>query len=173
MATAAGVMFLRNNYDTLMGFTPKHSHYSGFGGMREPEESILMTALREAVEELYGIRPDVELLDELVDRFSENPRYERDGYLFILIWFDEYPEFADIVRFHARRSPYYERFPKSIKSLVRKRRTVADMEITHLIVGTPMGNYDYPVDPDFIADWDLACRDVLDDMTGYSSEDSE
>jgi len=173
MATAAGVMFLRNNYDTLMGFTPKRSHYSGFGGMHEEGESILVTALREAVEELYGIHPDDELLDELVDRFAENPRYERDGYLFILIWFDEYPELADIVRFHARRSPYYERFPKSIKSLVRKRRSVADMEITRLIVGTPMGNYDYPVDPDFIADWDLACRDVLDDMTGYSSEDSE
>ena len=173
MATAAGVLFLRHTYDTLMGYTPKRRHYSGFGGNKEEGESILTTALREAVEELYGISPDEELLDELVERFAENPRYERDGYLFVLIWFDEYPEFADIVRFHERRSPYYDRFPKSIKSLVRRRRSVADMEITRLVVGTPMAQYNHPVDPNFIADWDLACRDVLDDFTGYSSEDSE
>lgn len=173
MATAAGVLFLRHNYDTVMGFTPKHAHYSGFGGTKEEGESILTTALREAVEELYGISPDEELLDELVDRFAENPRYERDGYLFILIWFDEYPEFADIVRFYTRRTPFYDRFPKTIKSLVRKRKSVENMEITHLIVGTPMAQYDHPVDPNFIADWDLACRDVLDDLTNYSSEDSE
>ena len=74
MATAAGVLFLRHNYDTVMGVTPKHSHYSGFGGTKEEGESILTTALREAVEELYGISPDEELLDELVETLGSNSR---------------------------------------------------------------------------------------------------
>jgi len=173
MAKAAGVLFLQSNYNTILGLSSKDNHYSGFGGKQEPGESIQYTAFREAVEELYGIDPDVELLDELVERFAENHRYERDGYLFYIVWFDQYPEFADIVRFHKRKTPYYDKFPKSIKSLVRRRKIVENMEITTLKVGTPMGHYNFPVDPEFIIDWDIVCRDILDDLSGFSSEESE
>lgn len=116
----------------LCGLTPKLEKFSGIGGKPEPGESILQTAFREAVEELYGINPSNDLLLDLTRAFSSNKLLERNRYYYVLLSFIDVVSLNAIVFMHHPTSPYYKTPPSSILDLVLNRYVTEDAEITEL-----------------------------------------
>ena len=130
--TGAGCLFT-NGVHTLAGYQPRKSEptISGFGGKREPEETDpFQTALRETLEELFGIHKEVIAAINLPlkpKRIIQNGSYH--VYVF---------SFADLELMLYRlqeagvTSPYYLYLPNTVADLIFHRRVDSDAEIGSL-----------------------------------------
>jgi 8-oxo-dGTP pyrophosphatase MutT (NUDIX family) len=130
--TGAGCLFT-NGVHTLAGYQSRKSEptISGFGGKREPEETDpFQTALRETLEELFGIHKEVIAAINLPlkpKRIIQNGSYH--VYVF---------SFADLELMLYRlqeagvTSPYYLYLPNTVADLIFHRRVDSDAEIGSL-----------------------------------------
>jgi len=115
----------------LAGYQTKLEKIGGFGGKSHPGESRIETALRETIEELFGV------VDVPVDLLAKLPR--SDNYI-------EYPEytcfvynFDDLQTFIRRtgryvNTPFYSTFPETVWDLIQKRVFPIDAEVGELFL---------------------------------------
>ena len=170
---AAGVLFLSPQNDTLFGWTPKLNKFSGIGGMIEADETPQQAAIREMLEELYGIVPTKPMIDEYIILFDSCPFLQHGTYGFYVIESDDYGLISKKLRKYYDSVPYYNRFPETIFNLIVDRnKELPDMEVTELIFMNPTYSLHYAkIDKEFIMDWALACK-THPALQDYESDDS-
>jgi len=115
----------------LAGYQTKLGKIGGFGGKSFDAESRIQTALRETIEELFGVT------DIPADLLAKLPR--SDHYI-------EYPEytcfvynFDDLQTFIRRagryiNTPFYSTFPETVWELIQNRVFSADAEVGELFL---------------------------------------
>ena len=166
---AAGCLFLNNNSEVLMGFSTKYNWFSGFGGKKEEHESSQETALREVIEEFFGIEPSKNLVRQCVDLFIHRPFLQRDEYAFLVLAFDDYRLIAGLVKKESPTVPYYDTFPESMFHLVIDRKLKLDQEISTLRILKEGHTMLEDIDGEFLLDWKQALT-VLLEGDGYLTE---
>lgn len=130
--TGAGCLFT-NGVHTLAGYQPRKSEptISGFGGKKEPEETDpFQTALRETLEELFGLDKDVIAAIQLPlkpKRIIQNGSYH--VYVFS---FADLQQILYTLQELGVSSPYYLYLPNTIPDLIFHRRVDSDAEIGSL-----------------------------------------
>lgn len=127
----AGVVF-KSETHVLMGYKPHDGIITGIGGKPIGDESPIRTAFREAVEEIFGIRPESELLDAVISEFSSRGMAENKGYKMFILTLDDLLMFMKIVRNRACVSPFYHWFPSCLEDLILTRRAPNNVEIVSL-----------------------------------------
>lgn len=130
--TMAGILFT-NEKLFLSGYKSFKGHITGIGGKQQQGESLLQTAIRETIEELFGIK---DVPSGIVRIFEKSIHYykviENGGFTHFLCSFDELNVFLGFVRVSFDSSPYYDRIPHNLEELLLKRKNVERAEITHL-----------------------------------------
>ena len=77
----AGILFFDKSLATILaGYQPKHGKWSGFGGRSLEGESSLQTAFREVCEELFGISPRTEVIEEMIECINPEFLSESENY---------------------------------------------------------------------------------------------
>lgn len=140
----AGVVF-KSETHVLMGYKPHDGIITGIGGKPIGDEVPIRTAFREAVEEIFGIQPESEVLNALVSQFSPRGMAENKGYKMFILTIDDLLVFMTIVRDSARVSPFYRSFPSSLEDLILARRAPKSVEIVSLAL-LPITPDHYQVD---------------------------
>lgn len=140
----AGVVF-KSETHVLMGYKPHDGIITGIGGKPIGDEVPIRTAFREAVEEIFGIQPESEVLNALVSQFSPRGMAENKGYKMFILTIDDLLVFMTIVRDSARVSPFYRSFPSSLEDLILTRRAPKSVEIVSLAL-LPITPDHYQVD---------------------------
>lgn len=140
----AGVVF-KSETHVLMGYKPHDGIITGIGGKPIGDEVPIRTAFREAVEEIFGIQPESEVLNSLVSQFSPRGMAENKGYKMFILTIDDLLVFMRIVRDSARVSPFYRSFPSSLEDLILTRRAPKSVEIVSLAL-LPITPDHYQVD---------------------------
>lgn len=140
----AGVVF-KSETHVLMGYKPHDGIITGIGGKPIGDEVPIRTAFREAVEEIFGIQPESEVLNALVSQFSPRGMAENKGYKMFILTIDDLLVFMTIVRDSARVSPFYRLFPSSLEDLILTRRAPKSVEIVSLAL-LPITPDHYQVD---------------------------
>lgn len=146
----AGIIAIERGY-ALAGMSSKHKFFSGIGGKPEGDEEPIQTALREAVEEIFGIEPNPLLLYDLYLTFHNNKIIERQQYHMVVMSFEDISKFVKVVKLNGTKSPFYNDIPESAIKLIMDRIPDDNSEVTELV----FLNYKDPVqrvDPDFIKD---------------------
>jgi len=127
----AGAVF-KSETHVLMGYQPQKAMISGIGGKAQPYEPLIYTAFREAIEELFGVKPTYWLIVSIADMFKNAVSVENSGYRMFILSFDDLLRFMSHVQASIQTSPYYSEFPQSLHDLLLRRRAPSDAEITHL-----------------------------------------
>jgi hypothetical protein len=127
----AGIVF-KSETHVLMGYQPHKAMISGIGGKAHDLEVPVHTAFREAIEELFGVKPTYWLIVSLAEIFKSARSVQNGGYTMFVLSFDELTRFMNYVEASVQTSPYYAKFPQSIHDLLLCRRAPADAEVTHL-----------------------------------------
>lgn len=140
----AGVVF-KSETHVLMGYKPHDGIITGIGGKPIGDEIPIRTAFREAVEEIFGIQPESDVLNALVSEFSPRGMAENKGYKMFILTIDDLLVFMTIVRDSARVSPFYRSFPSSLEDLILTRRAPKSVEIVSLAL-LPITPDHYQVD---------------------------
>ena len=140
----AGVVF-KSETHVLMGYKPHDGIITGIGGKPIGDEVPIRTAFREAVEEIFGIQPESEVLNALICEFSPRGMAENKGYKMFILTIDDLLVFMTIVRDSARVSPFYRSFPSSLEDLILTRRAPKSVEIVSLAL-LPITPDHYQVD---------------------------
>jgi 8-oxo-dGTP pyrophosphatase MutT (NUDIX family) len=167
---AAGCLFLNNNSEVLMGYSTKYNWFSGFGGKKEENENSWETAMRETIEEFYGIEPSQDLVRQCAALFKHRPFLQRDEYAFLVLSFDDYRRIATLVSKSRPTVPYYDTFPESMFHLIIDRKLKADQEIGTLRILKQGQTIMEDIDAEFLLDWKQALNVLPDDDDGYSTE---
>ncbi len=130
--TMAGLLFT-NEKLFLSGYKAYKGHITGIGGKQHQGESLFQTAIRETIEELFGIK---DISAGIVRIFEKSVQYykiiENGGFTHFLCSFDELNVFLGFVRVSFDSSPYYDRVPHNLEELLLKRKNAERAEITHL-----------------------------------------
>lgn len=130
---SAGIVF-QNETHVLMGYQPSKKMISGIGGKSLDGELTLETALRETVEELFGMLPTRWLLNGLMGYFRSRRAVVNGPYTMYIFSLEDLINFMRIVRGFMRTSPYYRVFPETLTDLVFERRAPPDAEVTCLAI---------------------------------------
>lgn len=128
---SAGVVF-KSETHVLMGYQPHKKMISGIGGKPLEGETLIRTAFRETVEELFGIQPTRWLLNGLVGYFQNATHRNNESYTMFLLSLQDLLNIMIIVGEFMGESPYYETFPRSLNELVLARCAPDTAEVTHL-----------------------------------------
>lgn len=134
---SAGCLFTNDIY-VLGGYQPRKQKpmVSGLGGKREGEEELIVTALRETIEELFEL-PTVPLewIQSIQQEVGLRTRIQNGDYSFYCYSFEELQHFLQILQTKGIQSPLYDEFPTDIPSLLFKRKQISPPpEISHLIL---------------------------------------
>jgi hypothetical protein len=117
-----------------MGYQPAKKMITGIGGKALEGELTLETALRETVEELFGMSPTRWLLNGLLGYYrNRHPVFNGSYAMYIFSLHDLY-DFMAIVRGFMHASPYYITFPETLVDLVLERQAPPDAEVTTLAI---------------------------------------
>ena len=153
---AAGIIFTDERH-ILGGFQPhkKNPFISGIGGMKEPGETYMITAIRETLEELFDLQniPEV-LLNELNQKLKNKPIMQNDKYISIICTFEDLQIIFNLLKEYKIRSRLYDEIPNNLHDLIFKRNIHTDSEIAQLSI-LPLVNHDKKnpfVDSYFISD---------------------
>lgn len=140
---AAGIIFTDKIY-ILGGYQPhkKTPFISGIGGMKEPGETYIITAIRETIEELFDLEniPNI-LLNELVEKLKDKPTMQNDNYISIICTFEDLQIICNLLKEHNIVSRLYDEIPNNLSDLIFKRKINKDSEITQLCI-LPLVNHD-------------------------------
>lgn len=146
----AGCLFIQGNF-ILVGYTPKYKKWSGIGGKIEAKETLRQTAIREMVEELFGLKPTQKIINDIDKLLISSKIIIRENYGILPISFELY-NYISLVLFTNRCvSPYYKTIPMKFIDLVQNRIPMDNAEITELkVVNYTLNNPD--IDKNIIAD---------------------
>jgi len=130
MIVGAGIVFTKNDH-ILCGYNVKEECWSGFGGTPEACETIATTAVRETVEELFGISLDKEDNISLQQDLVLGHHIHNMNYYFYTLDICKIFTIAEFLERNDYVSPYYATYPKDILELLCSRKYDAQ-EITQL-----------------------------------------
>ena len=130
---AAGCVFM-NYTHVLAGYQPKKHNpcISGIGGKREGDETYLHTAIREMVEELFGMYEQTSVIEE-IKLIEVKMIIIRKTYIIVLYSFEDLIKIMEIVSKGCVETPLYDAIPLTIEDLILKRK-LCDAEISHLVL---------------------------------------
>ena len=136
--SAAGTLFTNRSH-VLAAYQKDSSNptVSGIGGKREGSETYMETAMRETVEELFGLnKVSYGLICKLAIVLKPLNVQKINSYVLVVYSFNELEKIIETVRREIKTSPVYLVFPKTVSDLVLKR--VSDVhpapEIMHLAI---------------------------------------
>jgi len=154
---AAGTLFT-NGTHVLAGYQKGYTSpsISGIGGKREGTESYIETALRETVEELFGLSVVPLVLLNRMKGLLEPRRIHKTGsYVLVIYNFNDLEKILELVRRDVKVSPLYKTLPKSISELMLDRSMPVENppEISHLCLLPVVKNC--IIDVEFLEDIDI------------------
>jgi len=134
----AGTVFTNGN-TVLAGYQKEDRSPSinGIGGHRKGAETYLQTALRETVEELFGLDDVPVTLIQTLGQTLKTSRVHKSGsYVLVIYTFADLETLLKVVERAVRRSPLYRVFPKTLSSLIIDRDPNVNPrpEIIHLCI---------------------------------------
>ena len=126
----AGILFISESGNSVLtGFHPKLNRWSGFGGKRRGTELALETAVREVIEELFGVFSlSSECFSEIMSCIESTPQNE-GGYMLFIETEKTIFMLSDILIKHQCYSDYYVNIPMNNNELVSNRFYLETMEI--------------------------------------------
>ena len=140
---AAGIIFTDGRH-VLGGYQPKKRtpFISGIGGMKEPGETYMFTAIRETLEELFDLEniPEI-ILNELVKKLKDKPTIQNNNYISIICTFEDLNIICNLLKEHNVESRLYDEIPNILHDLIFKRKINKDSEISELSI-LPLVNHD-------------------------------
>ena len=157
MIRAAGCLF-KDTVHVLAGYQGGKVPpcISGFGGHCEKDEPIFLTALRETVEELFGVdKVPTTLLHQLETVLPVKDRIQQDCYLCYVFSFQDLEVLLQTVKDSSLRSPLYSTMPTTVSDLLFQRTVTLPSEIRHLCL-LPCLSPLY-IDPCFQEDIRISC----------------
>ena len=158
--SSAGCLFSNEQF-LLAGYQPRKQKpfLSGLGGKREGEESYLVTALRETIEELFEIqRVPLEWIEEIQSSIRHRGILKNGDYISVLYSFEDLEVILFILQQKNATSELYEQFPRSVFELVFHRKLLEyPAEVSHLtLLPLVQHNLETPfVSPYFLKDMRL------------------
>ena len=156
----AGCIVTDNNL-ILAGYHPfkKTPYISGIGGGKQKNETYIITALRELVEELFNSYNISDIL--LNDLISVKPIkiHYTNNYVNCIYNFNQLNEMLDILDYHQFVSELYNRFPINYNDLIFN-RIIKNGEISHLCL-LPVINNNIIVDTDLNNDIKILFNDIM------------
>lgn len=136
MFTGAGILFTDKINGILAGFHPTRGLWSGIGGKCEEGEVPYQTALRECAEEIFGVEPEVHVIEEMQTALRlKFPIPSGDYAVYRASLYDLFT-LSLILEKNGYSSKYYSSFPTSVWMLLQDRVTPAESEITTLSLFT-------------------------------------
>ena len=134
----AGTVFTNGN-TVLAGYQKEDRAPSinGIGGHRKGSETYLQTALRETVEELFGLDDVPATLIQTLGQTLKTSRVHKSGsYVLVIYTFADLETLLKVVERAVKRSPLYSVFPKTLSSLIIDRNPDVNPrpEIVHLCI---------------------------------------
>jgi len=156
----AGILFYYNN-TILTGFSSHLKLWSGFGGkVEKTDKSPLQTAIREVVEEVFGINPS-----EHIIRWIQNIKVQqiinRHGYTLHICHMNELKWISAILAFFGEKSPYYKQLPSDITELLTERHAPEDSEVPVIELLHKSTIEQMQVDHHFLKDIQLVVYDPI------------
>lgn len=132
----AGILFFDKSLGiVLAGYQPKHGKWSGFGGHSLEGETPCETAFREICEELFGISPRSEVLEEMIEFMNAELLSESDSYsLFILPIMSIFNISFFLQKNGYAITKYYPSFPVCLFHLLENRYNTQEAEVQKLLV---------------------------------------
>lgn len=131
---------------------------SGIGGKREEGETPTQTALRETLEELFGIRYITpHLLTSLELLFTPHKIIQNRNYFLLTYSFEDLERILYFLESYRLQSPLFDTFPRTITELLLNRKVIETSEITHLAI-LPLVNHPLQspyISPAFLKDMKL------------------
>ena len=112
----AGCLFT-NGTHVLAGY--QKSSINGIGGKGEEGEEPQATALREMLEEIFGVSFDIEKI-----RIKPNKIIMKHDYSIFVYSFEDLEAMCGVLRLCGVESPMYSEIPSTIWDLIVKRRPV-------------------------------------------------
>ena len=128
----AGILFVDGqSRSVLAGFHPKLNRLSGFGGKSKEEETAEQTAVREVVEELFGV---FTLTEEHIDVFAEKLHSSKlySEYTVFIEPIETIFELSTFLSKNGYFSPFYNEFPLSISELIYHRILSETSEVSDI-----------------------------------------
>lgn len=160
----AGCMFVNYSH-VLAGITKQWADSSvldGFGGKRIGKESWKQCALRETVEEFFGVeRIPQKLLKVLEEKMIPQKVLCKDNYLTLVYNFDQLVQFLCLCAKYIRKVPLYHKVPRCVEELIMGRKLSDGSEISHIILW-PLyyKNTTYTIAPHFHNDIQMVNHNV-------------
>jgi len=166
----AGCLFT-NGIHVLAGYQPNKQFPSinGIGGKPEEGEEPLVTALREFLEEVFGIYDCVKGVSELR---TVVPRrvFEQKRYVTYIYDFNDLVKMLEIVSGLGVCSPLYAEFPRSLVELLFTRLAVKS-EISHLCLLPLVDHGSHPfVEPYFLRDLSKVLQKLSSSDTPHDTQ---
>jgi len=90
------------------------------------------TAIRETLEELFNIKPDIELINNIILIFSNNKTILNNDYYLIIYSFDNLELLLQLLQKNNIHSNLYDKIPSNISELIFTRKIDINIEISHL-----------------------------------------
>jgi len=128
----AGILFVDGqSRSVLAGFHPKLNRLSGFGGKSRGEETAEQTAVREVVEELFGV---FTLTEEHITEFSKDLGIPRvyDGYSVFVEPIETVFKLSAFLSKNGYFSPFYNNLPLSVSELIYHRILSETSEVSDI-----------------------------------------
>ncbi len=155
--SSAGILFEDSGEEPvkyLSGWNPSLNAWSGFGGKRKGEETAWQTALREVIEELYGLRVRKDVLHSLYEKITPMEFFQNGTYVCFVCPLRMVFEIAVYLEGFGYKSPFYIKFPTSVYELLETRnyQSVERVEITDL---TLVNANSASLDPHYKSDLEL------------------
>ena len=140
----AGILFT-DGHLVLAGYQPHKTkpYVSGIGGAKLEGETYLDTALRETLEELFGLETiPQELQNDLKTILRPKKFLLENGYANFLCSFDDLSRIVQLLSNYSIQSPLYEYLPIDLMEILfRRNRSDPYAEISHLCL-LPVVNHD-------------------------------
>jgi 8-oxo-dGTP pyrophosphatase MutT (NUDIX family) len=155
--SSAGILFEDSEAEAvsyLSGWNPSLNAWSGFGGKRHGEETAWQTALREVIEELYGLRVKKDVLHSLYEKITPMEFFQNGTYVCFVCPLRIVFELATYLEGFGYKSPFYIKFPTSVYELLESRNyeSVERVEITDL---TLLNSSAQSLDPHYKSDLEM------------------
>ncbi len=128
---AAGILFT-DGTRVLSGYHPSVHAWSGIGGKTEEGETPQQTAIRECCEEVFGLKPDTELLREMAVIFSLGEPTMMGDYALFRSEFALLLTISDTLEKNGYTCQFYPSFPKTLSSLIEARNVPETAEVQAL-----------------------------------------
>lgn len=161
--SSAGILFEDSGDEAiryLSGWNPSLNAWSGFGGKRRDSETAWQTALREVIEELFGLRVKKDVLHSLYEKITPMEFFQNGTYVCFVCPLRIVFEIASHLEGFGYKSPFYIKFPITLYELLESRNyeSVERVEITDLTLVSPKTER---LDPYYKSDLDWRAKSSL------------